>query len=512
MNTKKFNWIFYLIATTIVVTIAVQFYWNYNNYLNNKTRISNEIQISLDNAVEEYYSNLSKESFFAIIGSTDIKGDSLRTNVRFEDLWINDTTKKSGKKSKFKINSIEIKTNNKKEFEDFPVVLDSIFGNELNINRALKTKHGHMDLTSNTGGVRIYTGKKAVDSLKLVKGIQSAFIAFETDTLDLALLDSLFLKQLDNNNIKSNYTLEFFRKDSLIDKTPKVLNGIGFRKVAKSTYLKPNEKLMAMYENPSYEALKRSSTGILLSFLLSLTVIMSLFYLLKVIRKQKELAEIKNDLISNITHEFKTPIATVSTAIEAIENFNAIDDKEKTKRYISMSSVQLKKLNLMVEKLLETATLDSENLILQKDPTDIVELVKKITDKHRIIDTDKTINFSANIESLSIAVDIFHIENAISNLIDNAIKYGGDFIEINVNSILHQTEITVADNGKGIEKSQQEKIFDKFYRVPKGNTHDVKGFGIGLYYTKKIVEKHNGTISLNADKQTTLFKITLPNG
>lgn len=512
MNTKKYNWIFYLIATTIVVTIAVQFYWNYNNYLNNKTRISNEIQISLDNAVEEYYSNLSKESFFTLVSSPNIKGDSLKTNVMFDKLWTSDTVKGSKKKSKFKINSIEIRSNNKEDFKEFPAILDSFLVNELKTSKTLKTKHKSVGLTGNTSGVRIYTGKKAVDSLKLAKGIQSAYIAFETDTLDLPLMDSLFLKQLDNNNIKSKYALQFFRKDSLADKTPGKISGLGLSKVAKSTYLKPDEKLLVMYENPSYEALKRSSTGILLSFLLSLTVIMSLFYLLKIIRKQKELAEIKNDLISNITHEFKTPIATVSTAIEAIENFNAIDDKEKTKRYISMSSVQLKKLNLMVEKLLETATLDSESLILQKDPTDIVELVKKITDKHRIIDSAKAINFSSNINSLPIEIDVFHMENAISNLLDNAIKYGGDFIEININSILHQTEITVADNGKGIDKSQQEKIFDKFYRVPKGNTHDVKGFGIGLYYTKKIVEKHNGSIILNTDKQTTIFKITLPNG
>ena len=132
------------------------------------------------------------------------------------------------------------------------------------------------------------------------------------------------------------------------------------------------------YSNPSAEALKRSSTGILLSLLLSLAVISSLFYLLKIINEQKELAEIKNDLISNITHEFKTPIATVSTAIEAIENFNVIDDKEKTQKYLSMSSVQLKKLHQMVEKLLETATLDSESLILQKESTNIVDLISRI--------------------------------------------------------------------------------------------------------------------------------------
>jgi two-component system phosphate regulon sensor histidine kinase PhoR len=108
-------------------------------------------------------------------------------------------------------------------------------------------------------------------------------------------------------------------------------------------------------------------------------------------------------------------------------------------------------------------------------------------------------------------VDVFHFENAISNLIDNAVKYGGEKIEIHTTSILNSVEISIADTGNGIEKNQQEKIFDKFYRVPKGNTHDVKGFGIGLYYSKKIIEKHNGSISLNLSNRLTTFKITLPN-
>lgn len=108
------------------------------------------------------------------------------------------------------------------------------------------------------------------------------------------------------------------------------------------------------------------------------------------------------------------------------------------------------------------------------------------------------------------SVDPFHIENAISNLVDNALKYGGDTIEVNVNKLLNQVQITVADNGNGIEKNQIDKVFDKFYRVPKGNTHDVKGFGIGLYYTKKIIEKHQGTISLTSNKGETIFTINLP--
>ena len=264
------------------------------------------------------------------------------------------------------------------------------------------------------------------------------------------------------------------------------------------------------YNDPTLEALKKSSTGILLSLLLCTTVIVSLFYLLKIIRKQKELAEIKNDLISNITHEFKTPIATISTAVEAIENFNVLEDTEKTKRYLLMSSAQLKKLHQMVEKLLETATLDSEKLILKKESVDLVGLISRIVKKYKIL-TEKNISLSSNIHYRIQSLDIFHVENAISNLIDNAIKYGGQQIEVNINSVLNYTVITVVDDGKGIEKNQQERVFDKFYRIPKGNRHDVKGFGIGLYYSKKIIEKHGGTIQLTSQTDTTIFKINLPN-
>ncbi len=216
-------------------------------------------------------------------------------------------------------------------------------------------------------------------------------------------------------------------------------------------------------------------------------------------------------MISNITHEFKTPITTVSTALEAINNFNALEDTEKTKKYISISENQIKKLHLMVEKLLETATLDSEKLLLKKEEVEIVGLLEKLTKKHQLLTNNKSITCITNSKELILKIDEFHIENAISNLIDNAIKYGGDTIEVNLNTLLNTIEISVADNGYGIDKNQQEKIFDKFYRVPKGNTHDVKGFGIGLYYTKKIIEKHMGTISLNSNTKQTVFKITLPN-
>jgi signal transduction histidine kinase len=176
-----------------------------------------------------------------------------------------------------------------------------------------------------------------------------------------------------------------------------------------------------------------------------------------------------------------------------------------------MSSFQLKKLHQMVEKLLETATLDSAQLLLKKETIDVVALTERLVSKYILLDNKKELLFSANLQPIYCQVDVFHFENVISNLIDNAIKYGGNQIQININSILKSTEITIADDGAGIEKNQQEKVFDQFYRVPKGNTHNVKGFGIGLYYCKKIIEKHEGVIGLTSDKGKTIFKITIPN-
>jgi two-component system phosphate regulon sensor histidine kinase PhoR len=124
---------------------------------------------------------------------------------------------------------------------------------------------------------------------------------------------------------------------------------------------------------------------------------------------------------------------------------------------------------------------------------------------------DKTISFTSSEEDILYSIDVFHFENAINNIIDNAIKYGGKDISVEIVKQNNSIEITISDSGTSLTEAHKKHIFEKFYRVPKGNTHDVKGFGIGLYYTKKIIEKHNGNIDLSIKPNTT-FKITLPDG
>ncbi len=235
--------------------------------------------------------------------------------------------------------------------------------------------------------------------------------------------------------------------------------------------------------------------------------------MLKTIYKQKQLAEIKNDLINNITHEFKTPIATIATAMEALRSFNALDDKTKTENYISIADSQVHKLNEMVEKILETAALNQEDLVLNKKPVNIGGCIKEVIEKYKIINPDKTFKLNNVLGKTQLNLDKFHFENAVGNIIDNAVKYGGNTITIELTSDNNTVIILIKDNGNGIHKTQKDKVFEQFYRIPTGNTHDVKGFGIGLYYTKNIIEKHGGKVNIVYDKNNnTLFKIELPNG
>ena len=543
MNTQKYQWLFYLITATIIATIGVQFYWNYKNYEENKRQVTNEIQLSLDNAVEEYYSSLAKSDFLTIIDNNSnsvaifknplnlIKEKSYKSksigNI-INKIKPNNSEKEKPRASinnlkftfdenlsKEKIDSMMISA---KDFViEFNSNLDSLNNKKKDsvevLNQITDKKKG-FNLNSDGANkvIKYFRGKKAADSLKLIKNLKPIFISFLDQSVEYEKIDSLIEIQLQKKGIELTTSFHHLKNDTLFHQTKDSLLATEKKYLrSKSTFVKDNEAFKLVYNNPSIVALKRSSFGIFLSLLLSLAVISSLFYLLKIINQQKELAAIKNDLISNITHEFKTPIATISAAIEAIKNFNVLEDPEKTSKYLSMSSIQINKLHQMVEKLLETAMLDSEQLVLKKETVDIVDIAEKVIYKHQILAHKKELSFFTTLQPCYANVDVFHFENVISNLIDNAVKYGGNQIEMNISSVLNTIEITVVDDGNGIEKNQKEKIFDKFYRVPKGNTHDVKGFGIGLYYCKKIIEKHEGFIGLTSDKSKTIFKITIPN-
>ncbi|WP_420602690.1 sensor histidine kinase [Flagellimonas sp.] len=474
---------------TILVTIGIQIYWNIQNYATNKQRLINEVQISLDNSVEAYYAGLAKTDFFAFAGRTNQKNrqkrndffwkavgeDSLRIKSRLDSLFIQQRAFNRKDGSKESISIIELGEN----------------------HPSLKPLHIFRQMMRDSSG-------------EMRKFANRLVIAAINDSINFTTMDSLLAHELKRKDITIGYKLVHCEDDSILyGSKGNIPKKFKLKTFSKSTYLPASQNLQLFFSNPTLAILKRSLTGILLSFVLSTAIILCLLHLLRIITKQKQLSEIKNDLISNITHEFKTPIATVTTAIEGIKNFNQQNDKVKTEKYLDISNQQLQKLNQMVEKLLETATLDNDKLIINKEPIDLIKMLKQLVEKYRMIAPEKELLFSANCPELQVEVDPFHFENAVANLIDNAIKYGGNQIQVNLNSVIDQTEITVADNGGNISQTQKDRIFEKFYRIPTGNQHDVKGFGIGLFYSKKIIEKHEGTLQLVADKKLTIFKIQL---
>ena len=511
MNEKRYRWILYVIVTVIVATIAIQIYWNYKNYLNNKQQLINDVQVSLDKAVEDYYANLAERTTVGIFLEGDQQKDALTKGGELDQLFNQIDSIKGEFKTldSLKINNIE--------------GITILRGSKLD---SMTTIHDELHPTTTPD---IF--KKRIDSIKSktldfelndIEMLTSKIVVSITnDSLNVSEVDSLLNEEFKRKQIEVKSKLTFHKSDILhqltkvkdsISKAESKIGEHSLSAISKSTFLPKGSILELNYSNETFTILKRSLNGILISSILVLAVISCLFYLLKIIRNQKQLAEVKNDLISNITHEFKTPIATIGVALESISNFNGIDDKEKTKKYINISSDQLNKLNLMVEKLLETATLDSDNLSLNKELININDLLNSLLNRYSIQFPNKTFNLNLMVENLMAKVDAFHFENAVNNILDNAVKYGGDIISITLLSKGENFDITIADNGNSIDKTNKSRIFEKFYRIPKGNTHDVKGFGIGLYYTKTIVEKHNGSINLDLSNNLTSFKITLPNG
>jgi len=488
MNKSNYKLVVYFIGIIIAITIAVQFYWNYREYQINKQQLINRVQLSLDNSIETYFANLTKSGIITFRSKDSINATE-------------------------KIDTIVVSTNSRRGFRK---KIDSTLQNIANLDNdkplLLKTPHNPFPFFNSKHSI-----PKNIDSL-----IHKVIISISRDSLNLEKLDSYLIKEFERNKIDVKYGIKYkysnrrfyeeSKTEDIIDYKLKDFPKNHLKAVSTSPYLPHRSKLELYFTNTTKTLLRDSSISILLSFLLSSSIIISLIYLLKTIYKQKQLAEVKNDLINNITHEFKTPIATISTVLEAMKSFNALDDKEKSEKYISIASSQVTKLNVMVEKILETATLNHEDLALNKKPVDINELIEEIIKKYRLINNEKTFNFVKNIDNLILNLDKFHVENALGNIIDNAIKYGGDTINIEINSLKNKTTILIKDNGNGIHKNQKDKVFEQFYRVPTGNTHNVKGFGIGLYYTKKIIEKHGGSIDIIYDKNNnTLFKIELLN-
>ena len=262
------------------------------------------------------------------------------------------------------------------------------------------------------------------------------------------------------------------------------------------------EKLIIVVPNFKKQVWE-SLRWVMIGAVIFMIIIIAAFYVtVKSLLNQKKLSEIKSDFINNMTHEFKTPLATISLAVDALRNEKVQADKEKTKYFSSIIKEENIRMNKHVETILQAAFMERQELQLNLISLHVHTVIQSILDNYALQLQDKQgdIQLLLNAKNDVIKADEVHFSNLVSNLIDNAIKYSGDKPKIIIST--HSTKkhliVRVADNGIGMSKETVKRIFEKFYRAHTGNLHDVKGFGLGMSYVKTVIDAHKGKIKVES--------------
>ncbi len=266
----------------------------------------------------------------------------------------------------------------------------------------------------------------------------------------------------------------------------------------------PNEEKYVLTLEPITMAVLGQMAGILATSLFIMLILVFVFwFLIHTMLKQKTLEEMKDDFTNNITHELKTPIAVAYAANDALLNYGMLNQPDKARQYLGVAQEQLQTLSGMVEQILSMSMERRKAMLLNFVDVPVKETIAVLITQHQLkADKKVEIPLSVEPENLVVRADRMHFSNIVSNLIDNAIKYSGDSVKIGIIARKNkdgEVEITVSDNGIGIAHDKLPYIFDKFYRVTDGNKYTVKGYGLGLFYVKSLMEKMGGTVAVESE-------------
>ena len=254
---------------------------------------------------------------------------------------------------------------------------------------------------------------------------------------------------------------------------------------------------------------------IILSSLLIIIGIIALFINISFLRRQKKVSRIQSDFIGNMTHELKTPIATISVASEMLMKDKVLDDRTKSKRYSTIIFEENLRLKKLVERVMQIALFENGTMRLKLKETDLHQMIGNSSEaiKMLIEKRDGSITLEMKAKKFNYKVDTTHFSNIITNLLENAIKYSPDNLVIHLSTIDYSEGILIgiADQGMGIAKKHQERIFDRFYRVESGDVQNTQGFGLGLYYVRRVIEAHGGFIKVQSEEgKGSRFEIYIP--
>ncbi len=514
MKNKSLKIIVSLITFAVIGLIAIQFYW-INLALNLEEEKFNK---NVANALTDLTKSLeNKEATRFLIRNLPLK-DSTRLVIVSENLENGES--KSDSNISSNIHRIIMSGEGRESNIEYEIntTIDT------NLNSVIVRKN--VNVRSDSSYSKSFVWNTNMDSLinkktKIIENVFEELIVTEKEgdilkRIDDAQLDSLLDNQLNNYGIRSDYEFGVINNDSLIfgglqENNAKLFNSEYKIKLFPNDIIKNQNYLVVNFPQKESILLKSIWWILLLSVILTLLIIILFYSSIKMLIKQKKITEIKNDLLNNITHEFKTPISTIFLAADVMGE-EKITDLHK---YTSIIKTESKRLTDMVENILSAAELQTGEIKLNKTKEDVHRIIKETTDKFELSMISKKGNFVFDFRATDsvLSFDKNQFTNALSNLIENGIKYNISNPEIKISTMNSKKdfEIVIEDNGIGIDKKNWEKIFETFYRVPTGNIHNVKGNGVGLSLVKKIVEAHCGTIKLQSEKNKgTKFIINFP--
>jgi len=474
-----------LLVVTIVVITGFQLFWIWQNFQNEKRSLEVKTGINFREAVYALQAAQLSNRFGLPVGTTDsFQIEIVEGGMQHEKLIRHSKTREV-------VSMVNVLRNRK----------DSLIQQPAKVTITANPRPG-IFIKDSTTDPDAWEQKSGAVFIKMLSGIDSL-----TDTLKLTDIhkatNAIFIKE------KIDVPFSVIKKDTVVNE-----NMFPGQTEVTVGFAKPSTYKLELGNTAPYLFMKLLSPILFSIFLIAVTMA-SFVLLYRNLLQQQRLAALKNDFISNVTHELKTPIATVNVALEAMKNFNAINDPVKTKEYLDISQGELQRLSLLVDKVLRISMFENREIHLNNETVDMSALVSEVASSMRLQFEKKSANIHIEVsgDNTEIQADRLHMMSVVYNLFDNALKYSEDAATVNVDikDLGDQLELSVADNGIGIPVAYRRRVFEKFFRVPHGDTHNVKGYGLGLSYVSQIIREHHGTIRVeSAEGQGSRFIITIP--
>lgn len=520
MGKKTFILTVALMSISLLGIITIQLYWIDNAIESKEAQFKNDVQKSLGSISERIN---EKEEF--------------TLEKKYEGIIENKILADEAQIKNFLFQEIDTTTNQKFTYggtileESFKMPVDFLDNDSIIIKRVTgkndffqsKLIKGADNLFSSADEKRFSFTKR----LKSIERNQFAEIFRNINStrpihkrLSNIELNGTIKEELEKRNITLDFKYGVYSKDGLATKLKSGYYTIN----KKESYRYPlffnirgtvNYELYITFPSKNKQILSSISSILLLSLFFILIIIIVFSSSLYQLIRQKKISEIKTDFINNMTHEFKTPIATINLALDSIKNPKIINNSEKILRYVQIIRDENKRMHSQVENVLRISMLEKNQININKETIDMHDTIEDAITRICLLMADKKGSLETYFEATTTEIlgNEFHLTNVIVNILENALKYSERFPKINV-----YTEnsnkffiLKIKDEGIGMNKAVQKQVFNKFYRAQKGNIHDVKGHGLGLAYVKEIVEKHHGTILVESEKGNgSIFTVKLP--